>query len=73
VGSPSVQTRLAVLLPAALGKKLNVTLQYAPAPREVGHVSAVIGKSPGLVPLNTTLVTAMGDAVVLVIPIVPEG
>jgi hypothetical protein len=28
VGSPSVQTRFAVLFPTALGKKLKVTLQY---------------------------------------------
>jgi hypothetical protein len=52
---------------------LNVTEQEAPAAIELVHEFAVIGKSPGFVPVKVMLDIAMLDPLVLVTPMVPLG
>jgi hypothetical protein len=59
----SAKEMAADLAPPALGEKVALTEQAAPAaklPAPTGHVSAVIVKSPGLVPVNPMPVKLTG-------------
>src|ERR1700678_4393181 len=65
----SAKEMAADLAPPALGEKVALTEQAAPAaklPAPTGHVSAEIVKSPGLVPPKTTLLKVTGLLPVLV-------
>src|SRR5580692_10690789 len=51
VGAASLNCRVAVRVPAAVGVKVTETVQFAPAGKELPQV-VVIGKSPGWAPAS---------------------
>ena len=69
----SVNEMDALRVPVAVGEKVTVSEQFPPAarlPAPTGHASVAMAKSPGFVPVNTTLekVTGLLPVLVMVTP-----